>query len=90
MNGGALDDALETRRRLGLAHLADDHAGEFAVDELGQIPAQLLDIHAAGAQYGHRVLVLGQGKQKVLERGVFVKALGGQRQGAVQGLLEIR
>ena len=36
---GALNDALKSRRRLGVAHLGDDPAGEFGFDELGQVLA---------------------------------------------------
>ena len=89
MDDGALDHALKARRGLGLGRFRPVQGNEFGFDEFGQIPAQLVQVDAAGAEHGHRVLVVGEGQQQVLEGGVLVPALGGQGQGPVQGLLEI-
>ena len=84
---GALHDALEARGRLRIARPVGGEAGKVLVEELRQIGAQLVEIDAAGAQHRRRVGVVAQAEQKVLQRGVFVPALAGEGQRAVQRLL---
>ncbi len=84
----ALDHALEAGGRLGILVGLHDQIVELAVDILDQIALELFDIDIAGAQHRSRVLIVEQGEQQVLERRVFVMALVGERQRAVQGLLE--
>jgi hypothetical protein len=87
MDHRALHDALETRGRLGFLAALGNQRLEFRVDIGGEIAPQLFHFDAAGAQDGDRVLVLGQRQQQVLQRGVFVLALIGQPERAMQRLL---
>ena len=89
VNDGALDHALEAGGGFGVGHARGAQAGQLVIDELGQVLAQLVQIDAAGAQDGDGVLVLGQGQQKVLERGELVAVLGGQRQGPMERLFQV-
>ena len=67
-----------------LGVLGDD-ALQAIVDEGFEIVAQAVDVDAAGLEDGNRVLVLGHRQKQVLERGVFVPALAGEPEGAVEG-----
>ena len=89
MVDGALDDALETRRGLGaaFAFLGGGDARLF-VEELGEGGAQRVDIDAARAHYGERILILGERQQEVFEGGELVLPFVGQRERAMQRLLE--
>ena len=89
MDRGALDHALETGGRLRLSRPVGDKAGEVLVEEFRQVALQLLGIHAAGAEHGGRIRVVGQGEQQVLEGGVFVATLIRQSEGPVERLLEV-
>ncbi len=89
MNGGALQDALEAGRRLRVLGRVDQQHVELVIEIFGNIPAQLLKVDAAGAENRDRVLVFRQRQQQVLERGVFVIALAGKAEGAMETLFEI-
>ncbi len=89
MDRGALQDALEARRRLGVLDMGRDQIAELVVDVMTDVAAQLLEIDGAGAQHRDRVLILGQRQQQVLERGIFVPPFVGISEGAVQGLFEV-
>ena len=89
VDGGALHDALEAGGRLRIARPVGREAREILVEELRQIGAQLVEIDAAGAQHGRGVRVVGEAEQQMLQRRIFVTALAGERQGAVQRLFEI-
>ena len=89
MDRGALDHALEAGGRLRIARPVGRQAGQILVEEFGKVAAQLVEVDAAGAQHGRRVGVVGQAEQQVLQRRIFVTALTGERQGAVQRLLEV-
>jgi len=89
MDGGALDHALESRRRLGIARPVGGEAGEVLIKEFREIGAQLVQIDAAGAQHGGGVAVVGQAEQKMLERSVFVPAIACEGEGTVERLFEI-
>ncbi len=86
VHGGALDDALEARGRQRLARVLGDDALQAIVDEGFEIVPQAIDIDAAGLEDGNRILVLRHRQQQVLQRRVFVAALAGEPEGAVQGL----
>ena len=86
---GALQHALEAGGRLGVLDLGRHQIDQFVVDIIDQLAAQFLEIDRAGAQHRHRILVLGQGQQQMLERRVFVPAFIGIGQGAVQGLFKV-
>ena len=86
---GALDDALEAGRRLGVGHrLVDGEAAELFVEEGLEGVAQLVDIDVAGAQHRHRVLILGERQQEMLEGGQLMLATVGMGEGPVQCLFE--
>ena len=89
MDRGALQHALEARGRLGVLGVAGDQVAELVVDIGDDLAAQLVEVDAAGAQHGDRILVLGQRQQQMLERGVFVPALIGVGEGPVQRFLEV-
>ena len=89
MDRGALQHALEARGRLGVLGVAGDEVAELVVDIGEDLAAQPVEIDAAGAQHRDRILVLGQGQQQVLERGVFVAPLIGVGEGPMQGLFEV-
>ncbi len=86
MDGGALHHTLEAGGGLGVAGAVGRQAGQVLVEELGQVGAQLVQVDAAGAQHGGGVVVVVEGQQQVLQRGVFVPALAGQRQGTMERL----
>ena len=86
VDGGALDDALEAGGWFGVAGAVGGEAGQVLVEELGEFAAQLVDVHAAGAQDGDGVGVVGQTQQEVFEGRVFVFALGGETESAVERL----
>ena len=70
----------------GIARPVGGQAGQVLVEELLQIAPQLVQIHAAGPQHGRRIRIVGKAEQQVLQGGVFVTALAGEGQGAVQRL----
>src|SRR5262249_9185304 len=51
--------------------------------------SQLVEVDVAGAHHRGGVLIVDQRQQQVLERGVFVVALVGERQGPMERLLEV-
>ena len=90
VDDGALDHSLEGGRRPRLADTGvADVSGQLGVHVLGEDLSQLLDVDAARAQHGDRVLVLGQRQQQVLQGRVLVAALGGQRQRPMQSLFQL-
>ena len=89
VDGGALHHPLEPGRRLGVGLLGRQDVWNLFVDELGQVLAQLVQVDATGAQHRHRVGILGESQQQMLQRRVLVATLGGDRQGAMQGLLKV-
>ncbi len=89
MDGGALQDALKARCRLGVVLVRRDQIAELVVDIGQDLAAQPLEIDAAGAQHRHRVLILGQRQQQMFERGVFVAPLIGIGERPVQRFFEI-
>ena len=89
MNGRALDNALEARRRFGIVMVLDHQVRQLVVEIGLEVVDQLVDIYAAGFENSDRILVLGQRHQQMFECRVFVVALAGLRQGAVQTFFEI-
>ena len=86
VDGGALDHALESGGGLRVPRAFGGQAGQVLVQELAQLGPQLVEVDPTGAQHGRGVGVVGQAEQQVLQRGIFVAALAGDRQGAVQRL----
>ena len=86
MDDGALDDALESRRRLRILAAVGDQIGELGVDVIDEVAAQGIEIDVAGAHHGGRVLVVDQRQEQVLEGGVFVTPLARHRKSTMKGL----
>ena len=86
MDGGTLQDALESSGRLGIPGLVQNQAIEFAIDIGGEILAQSVQLHPASAHHRHRVLVVDEGKEKVFQGGKLMASLVGKHQGLMEGL----
>ena len=84
----ALNDALEAGGRLRIFGPVGDEIVEFRFEIGDQATAQFVEIDIAGPHHRGRVLIFDQREQKVFERGVFVVALIGQRQGPVERLFK--
>jgi hypothetical protein len=72
---GALDDALEAGRRLGILVVAGDEIVELGVDVGQHGLLELIEIDIAGAHHGGGVGVVDQREQQVFERRIFVVTL---------------
>ena len=88
VDDGALDDALEAGRRLGVLAVEADEVGELGIDIFGEVGLQLVEVDVAGAHDGRRVLVVDQREQQMLERGEFLVALVGEAERLVEGHFE--
>ena len=88
VNHRALDHPLEAGRRLGVFSARHDQACEVMIDVIFEVGAKLLQVHAASAHHRRRITVIHQRQQQMLQRGIFVTAVAGQRQRPVQGLFE--
>jgi hypothetical protein len=86
VDDGALDDALEPCGRLGILAGLADQIVEFVVDVVDETLTQRVEVDVAGPHDGGRVLIIQQRQQEMLQRGVFVMALVGDGERAVQGL----
>ncbi len=89
VDDGALDHALEPGGRLGILVALVHQVLEFALEIGGQAAAQLVEIDVAGPHDGGGILIVDQRQQQMLERGVFVMALIGERQRAVERLFKV-
>ena len=89
MDDGALDHALEAGGGLGILVAVAHQVLELALEIGGEAASQLVEIDVARAHHRGGILVVEQGEQQVLERRIFVVALIGERQGAMEGLLEV-
>jgi len=89
VDDGALDHALEPSGGLGILVAVAHQVLELALEIGSEAPPQLVEIDVAGAHDRGGVLIIEQGEQQVLERRIFMVTLVGQRQGAMEGLLEI-
>ena len=88
VDDGALDHALEPGGRLRILVAVADQVLEFQFQVRGEAAAQLVEIDIARPHHRRRVLIVDQGKQEVLERGIFMVPLVGERQCAVERLFE--
>jgi hypothetical protein len=84
----ALDDALETGRRLGVVGAVSHQVFEFGLEIIDEARAQLVEIDAAGSHDGCRIGVIDQRQQKMFERRVLVMTLVCDRQCTMQGLFK--
>ena len=88
MHGRALDHPLEAGGRLRIGGGIRDQIFEFVVDIARHVRTQVVHVHGAGAQHGDAIPVLGEGKQKMLERRQLVLPRLGIRERPMQGLFE--
>ena len=88
VDDGTLDDPLETGGRLGVLDLFQDQAGQLVIDVFVERGAQFIDVDVAGAHDRTGVLVVAKREQQVLQRGIFVLALVGGCERAMQALFE--
>ena len=65
-----------------------DEVRELGVDIVDEVAAQDVEVDVAGAHDGGRVLIVDQGEEEMLERGVFVPPLAGEGESSVEGLFE--
>ena len=87
---GPLDHALEAGGRLGVLIVVDHQLAEFVVDIIRQRRPKLFEIKLACPHHPARILVIDKGKQQVLQRRVFMAALIGKAEGAVERVFESR
>ena len=84
VHDGALDDALEAQRGLGVDLVGTRHLGRVVLDEVGQRCAQVVDLRGAGAQHLGCARVIEQCKQQMLHGNELVALLTGLNKGHVQ------
>jgi hypothetical protein len=84
MHDGALDDALETQRRLGIHIVRTRHLRRVVLDEIGQRLSQVVDVGRARTQHLGGARVVQQGEQQVLDGDEFMSLLPGLDEGHVQ------
>ena len=89
MDHGALDDAVEAGRRLGVLPAVRHEVFKLPIDVVAQVLLEEVEIDRAGAQDRRRLGVVGQAQQKMLERRIFVVALVGDRERPMQRLFEV-
>ena len=90
MNSGALQHALKARSRLRVVAVGRDKVYELVIDVVQYLAAQTVEVDAARAQHGNRVLILRERQQQMFERGIFVPALIGVGESPMQRLLRLR
>ncbi len=88
MDMRALDDALESCRRLGVVIAVGDEVLEFVLDIIDDLLLQDIDIHRTGPHDRGRVRILCQRQQEVFERRIFMMAVVGEGQSTVERLFE--
>ena len=88
VDDGALDDALEAGRGLGIVRPVGDQVVEFGFEVGDETAAQLFQIDVARAHHRRRVLIFDQGEQQMLQRRIFVVAFIGERQRPVKRLFK--
>ena len=84
----ALNDALKAGGRLRILGAVGDQIVELRFEIGDEAAAQLVQVDVARPHDRRRVLIFDQRKQQMLERGVFVMALIGERQSPVERLFE--
>src|ERR1700674_575189 len=89
MDDRSLDDALEPGRWLGILVAVAHQVLELAFEIGREAASKLIEVHVACPHDRGSILVIKQREQQMLQRGIFVVPLIGQRQGAVQGLFKV-
>jgi hypothetical protein len=85
----ALQYALKARCRLCVVTVDGYEVAELIINVVQDVAAQPLEVDAAGAQHGHRVLIFSKREQQMFERGIFVATLVGISESPMQRLFEI-
>ncbi len=88
VNVRPLEHALETGRRFRLVPHGGHQRTQVFVHIVGDRAAQIVDIDAAGAKHVQGVLVIQKRQQEMLQGGVFVLALAGKQERAMQSLFK--
>ncbi len=88
MKDGALNDAMEPGGRLGVLPVIDHQGEQFVVDIFEKHLAQRVGIDIAGLHDLRGVRVVGEGEQQMLRRRIFVIAVAGEFNRAVQRLFQ--
>ena len=88
MDHRALDDALEAGRRFGILGAVSDQIVEFGFEIGDKTAAQFFEIDIASPHHCRGVLILDQRKEQMLQRRVFMVALIGESESAMQGLFK--
>ena len=88
VNCRALQYALKARRRLCVVAVGSDEVAELIIDIVQDLAPQPVEVDGAGAQHSDRVLILGQREQQMFKGGVFVPALIGISERAMQSFLK--
>ena len=88
MDDGALDDALEAGRRLGILRALGDQVFQLRFQIGHQAAPQLVHVDVAGAHHRGGVGIVQQREQQMLERCIFVVAFVGERERPVKRLFE--
>ncbi len=84
----ALHHALEPRRRLGVLAVLDDERQQFMIDIFHQRAAQRVQIDVTCLHHLRRVGIVEQRQQEVFQSRVFVMAVAGKLDRAMQDLFE--
>ena len=84
----ALNHALESGGRLGIVGAVSDQIFQFRFQIGTEAAPQLVEIDITGPHHRGSILIIDQREQQMFERRVFMVALIGQRQSAMQGLFE--
>ena len=84
MHDGALDDALEAQRRLGVDVFAAGDRRRVLADELAEVLAQIVDIRAHRAQHFSGRGIIEQCLKQVFDSDEFVPFLPGFDKGHMQ------
>ena len=89
VDDGALDHPLEPGGRLGILVAVAHQILELAFEIGGEAAPQLVEVDIARPHDRRGILIVDQREQKMFQRGVFVMALVGERQRAVQRLFKV-
>ncbi len=84
MHDGALDDALETQRRLGVHIVGSGDLRGVVLDEVGQRLAQIIHIGRTGTQHFGSAGVVKQCKQQMFHGDELMALLARFHKGHVQ------
>ena len=84
MQDGTLDHALKAQSGLGIHLGFTSDPGRMALDEIGQLLAQIIDVGRASAQHFRRRGVVQHGEEEMFDRDEFVALLPSLHEGHVQ------